>query len=132
MRAIQAHMTGGLSIGSKVKCVDNSGVKELKIIAKEGYKGRRRRRPDIGVADVFVASVIKGKVRMRKKKVRAVIVRQRKEYRRASGERFKFEDNAAVLINEKNEPVASEIKGAIAREVAQRFPRIATIAKIVV
>lgn len=132
MKAIQANVYGGLQPGSVVKCEDNSGAKELRIISKKGYTGRRKRRPDVGVADVFIASVIKGKVRMRKKIVKAVVVRQRLEYRRRTGERIKFEDNAAVLITDKNEPQGSEIKGVIAREAAERFPRLATIAKNVI
>jgi len=62
----------------------------------------------------------------------AVIVRQRKEFRRPDGLRVKFEDNAAVLINEKLEPRGSEIKGSIAKEVVERFPAIGKIATIVV
>jgi large subunit ribosomal protein L14 len=62
----------------------------------------------------------------------AVIIRQRKEYRRANGMRIKFEDNAAVLINEKLEPRASEIKGPVAKEVVERFPAVGKIATIVV
>ena len=132
MKAIQAKMNGGLTTESRIKVEDNSGAKELRIIAREGYRGRRRRRPAIGVGDIFIGSVVKGKVQMRKKKVRAVVIRQKKEYRRSSGERIKFEDNAAVLVTEKNEPLGTEIKGVISRDVAERFPRIATIAKNVV
>lgn len=132
MKGFATHVTGGLTIGSVVKVDDNSGAKMLRIISKEGYKGRRGRIPPIGVGDIFRASVIQGKVDIRKKVVRAVIIRQRKEYRRFTGERIKFEDNAAVLITEKNEPQASEIKGVVAKEVAERFPKVATIAKNVI
>ncbi len=132
MKAISAKIHTGITLGSVVKVDDNSGVKLLRIIAKEKYRGRKRRIPCIGVGDIFFGSVIQGKADMRKKVVRAVITRQRKEYRRASGMRVKFEDNAAVLITEKNEPQASEIKGVVAKEVAERFAKIATIAKNVV
>lgn len=132
MKGLSAHITGGLTVESHIKVDDNSGVKMLRVLAKEGYRGRRGRLPDIGVADVFSASVIQGKAEMRKKIVRAVVIRQRKEYRRATGERIKFEDNAAVLLTDKNEPQASEIKGVVAKEVAERFPKVATISKNVI
>lgn len=132
MKGFATRVTGGLTIGSVVKVDDNSGAKFLRIISKEGYGGRRGRIPSIGIGDVFKGSVIQGKVEMRKKVVRAVVIRQRKEYRRFTGERVKFEDNAAVLITEKNEPLASEIKGVVAKEVAERFPKVATIAKNVI
>jgi large subunit ribosomal protein L14 len=132
MKGVAARISGGVSIGSVVKVDDNSGAKLLHIVAMEGYRGRRGRLPDIGIADIFMGSVIQGKTDMRKKVLRAVLIRQRKEFRRSSGERISFEDNACVLINDKNEPQASEIKGVVAKEVAERFPKVATIAKNVV
>jgi len=132
MKAIAASMYGGLHPGSIIKVDDNSGAKSIRIIAKEKYRGRRGRNADIGIGDTFVGAIILGKVEMRKKILRAVIVRQRKEYRRFTGERIRFEDNACVLITDKNEPQASEIKGVVAKEVAERFPKVATISKNVV
>ena len=132
MKAIAAHIYGGMHPGSILKVDDNSGAKMLRMVSKAKYRGRRGRLADIGVGDIFSAAVIQGKVDMRKKIVRAVVIRQKKEYRRFTGERIAFEDNACVLINEKNEPQASEIKGVVAKEVAERFPKIATIAKNVV
>jgi len=132
MKAIAAHIYGGLHPGSIIKVDDNSGAKMLRMVSKAKYRGRRGRAADIGVGDIFQASVIQGKVDMRKKIVRAVVIRQRKEYHRFTGETIAFEDNACVLINEKNEPQASEIKGVVAKEVAERFPKIATISKNVV
>ncbi len=129
MKGISSKVTGGVSIGSIITCDDNSGAKVLKVIGKEGYRGRKNRRATIGVGDILIASVIKGNVRMRKKKVRCLLIRQRKEYRRANGMRVKFEDNAAIVVTDKNEPQSSEIKGVIAKEVAERFPKVATIAK---
>ena len=132
MKAIAAHIYGGLHPGSIIRVDDNSGAKVLRMLSKEKYRGRRGRLADIGVGDIFQGSVIQGKVDMRKKIVRAVVIRQKKEYRRFTGERIGFEDNSCVLVNEKNEPQASEIKGIVAKEVAERFPKIATIAKNVV
>jgi large subunit ribosomal protein L14 len=132
MKAVAARMTGGLQVESRVKVDDNSGAKLLRVISMEGYKGRRGRQPTVSVGDIFMGSVVSGKVDMRKKVVRAVLIRQKKEYRRFTGERIKFEDNACVLITEKNEPKASEIKGVVAKEVAEKFPKVATISKNVV
>ena len=132
MRAMSSKITGGMTIGSRIKVDDNSGVKMLRIVGKRGYSGRRKRRPTVGIGDIFFGSVIQGKIDMKKKIVRAVVIRQRKMFRRATGERVIFEDNAAVLVTEKNEPTASEIKGVVAKEVAERFPKISTISKNIV
>jgi len=132
MKAISAKINGGLDIGAIVQCDDNTGVKKIRVIAKIGYRGRRRRRPAISVGDIFSGSVVVGKKGMKKKIVRAVLVRQRKPYKRANGDVIQFEDNAAILITDKKEAQGSEIKGAVAKEVGERFPRIPTVAKNVV
>jgi large subunit ribosomal protein L14 len=85
-----------------------------------------------GVGDHIVASVKKGTPELRNQLVRAIIIRQRKEYRRTDGMRIKFDDNAATLITPEGAPRGSEIKGPMAREAAERWPRIAGIASIVV
>lgn len=70
---------------------------------------------------------------MRKTTVLAVIVRQKKEYRRPDGMRIKFEDNAAVVLkDDKGNPKGTIFKGPIAREAAERYPGIAKIATIIV
>ncbi|HZD44366.1 MAG TPA: uL14 family ribosomal protein, partial [Methanomicrobiales archaeon] len=63
---------------------------------------------------------------------KAVVIRQRKEIRRIDGLRVSFDDNAMVLVNEKNEPKGTEIKGPVAREVAERFPKIGSMATMIV
>ncbi len=62
----------------------------------------------------------------------AVVIRQRKEFRRPDGTRVMFEDNAAVIVNERGEPRGTEIKGPVAKEVGERFPKIVRIASVVV
>ena len=63
----------------------------------------------------------------------AVVIRQKKSYRRLNGERIAFEDNAvAILKDEKGNPKATQIKGPVAREVQERWPAVAKIASIVV
>lgn len=121
-----------LVTGSRLFCADNTGAKELQIISVLGRTGRRRRMVRAGVGDAIVASVKKGTPELRKNLVRAVIIRQKKEYRRADGIRIKFEDNAAALITPEGAARGSEIRGPIAREAAERWPQLAGIATIVV
>ena len=78
-------------------------------------------------------SVIKGDKSIRKQVVPAVIVRQRKEYKRANGMRIAFEDNALVVLkDEKGNPKGTIFKGAIAKEAIERWPGIGKIASTVV
>ena len=132
MRAIAANITKGIQIGTVLRCDDNSGAKEIEVIGVKGYKGRRRRVPCAGVADIIICSVKKGKPEIRKKVVKAVVVRQKQPFRRRNGTWIKFDDNAAVLINDDGMPRGTEIKGIVAKEVAERYAKIATIAKNVV
>jgi large subunit ribosomal protein L14 len=69
---------------------------------------------------------------MRHEVVEAVIVRQVKEYRRRNGLRICFEDNAAVLINERGEPRGTRLKGPIAKEAVERFSTVGKIASTIV
>lgn len=121
-----------LPVGARLLCVDNTGAKELQIISVMGYHGSRRRMARAGVGDRVIASVKKGTSEMRKQLVQAVIVRQRKEYRRTDGLRVKFEDNAAVIVTPDGSPKGSEIKGPIAKEAAERWPKVAGIASMVI
>ena len=57
--------------------------------------------------------------------MRAVIIRQKQPIRRSNGMRVKFEDNAAILINEANLPIGTDVKGPMAREVVERYMKIA-------
>jgi len=122
----------GLLAGSLIKCADNSGAKMLRLIQVIGYKGRLRRVPAAAVGDMIVVSVRKGTPDMRRKLFRAVIVRQRKPYRRPEGNWVQFEDNAAVIITTEGEMRGSEIRGPVAREAAERWPRIASASSIIV
>ncbi len=132
MKAIKARITKAIPVGAYIVCADNTGAKKMQLISVFGYKGVRRRKPSAGVADVVKCSVKEGTVKWRKQVVRAVIIRQKKEYRRTNGLRIKFEDNAAIMINEKNEPVGSQVKGPMAKEVVDRFLSIGKIASVVV
>jgi len=122
----------GLPVGSLIKCADNSGAKMLRLIQVIGYKGRLRRAPSAAVGDRVVVSVRKGSPDMRKKLFQAVIIRQRKPFRRPEGIWVQFEDNAAVIITPDGELRGSEIRGAVAREAAERWPRIASASSIII
>ena len=122
----------GLPAGAVVKCTDNSGAKELRVIQVIGYKGRLRRVPAAAIGDMVVVSVRKGTPDMRRKIFRAVVVRQKKLYRRAEGIWVQFEDNSAVIMTPEGEMRGSEIRGPVAKEAAERWPRIASAASIIV
>ena len=132
MKGLTSKITKTLTLGTVLPCSDNSGAKVLHIVGALGYRGTRGRNPQVGVGSVIIASVRKGKPDMIKKVVKALIVRQKKEYRRANGMRIVFEDNAAVLVNDDFLPVGTEIKGVVAREIAERFPKVAAISAGVV
>jgi len=132
MKAIKARITRGIPVGTIIDCTDNTGAKKLNVISVFGYKGRKRRIAAAGIADMIKCSVRAGTVKWRKQVVNAIIVRQKKEFRRPNGLRVQFEDNAAILVNEKGEPTGSQIKGPIAKEVIDRFLMIGKIASIVV
>ncbi|MEM3512906.1 MAG: uL14 family ribosomal protein, partial [Thermoplasmata archaeon] len=91
-----------------------------------------RRYPSAGIGDIVVASVKKGTPEMRKQVVYAVIVRQKRPFRRPDGTMVQFENNAAVITTETGEVKGSDIKGPVAREAAERWPRIAAVASIIV
>ena len=123
----------GLPTGSIIRCSDNTGARELRVIQVIGYKGRLRRVPAAAIGDMIVVSVSrKGTPDMRNKIFRAVVVRQRKPFRRKDGVWVQFEDNAAVIMTPEGEMKGSEIRGPVAREAAERWPRIASAASIIV
>lgn len=132
MKAISTRITKSLPVGAIISCADNTGAKELQIISVRGFRGKRRTKPAAGVADFVNCRVYKGDEKVRHEIHKAVIIRQKKGYRRPNGMVISFEDNAAVLVNEKGEARGSIIKGPVAREAVQRFPSIGKIAGIVV
>ncbi len=132
MEALKADVTQGLEKGSLINCADNTGARELKVISTHGYSGTLNRHPKAGLGDKVTVSVTKGTPEMRRQVLEAVIIRQRKPIRRPDGTRVQFEDNAAVIIDDNEEPRGTEIKGPIAREVAERFGSIASTATMIV
>merc|ERR1719275_201348 len=121
---IKIKITNSLPVASVMNCADNTGAKNLYMIACTNTGARLNRMPVGSVGDLFLASVKKGKPELRKKVLMAVIVRQRKAYRRREGYYLYFEDNAAVIVNNKGEMKGSGITGPVAKEAADLWPRI--------
>jgi len=133
MQAIKSKVTKAIPVGSLVETCDNSGAKIVRIFTVVGSKTSKGRVPAAGIADLVMVSVRRGRPDMRKQVFYAVLVRQKKEYRRADGTRIKFEDNSIVILkDDKGNPKGTIFKGAIAKEVCERWPGIAKIASIVV
>ena len=132
MKGLPGRQTRGLPTGARMECIDNTGAKIVEIISVKTYKGVRRRRASAGIGDLLVVTVKKGSPEMRKQVVNAVIVRQRRPFRRPDGTMVRFEDNACVLTTPEGETKGSDIKGPVAREAAERWPRIAATASIIV
>nr|Q9XEK8.1 RecName: Full=Large ribosomal subunit protein uL14; AltName: Full=60S ribosomal protein L23; AltName: Full=L17 [Syntrichia ruralis]AAD23966.1 ribosomal protein L17 [Syntrichia ruralis] len=124
-------MSLGLPVGAVVNCADNTGAKNLYVISS-GVRGRLNRLPAAAVGDMVMATVKKGKPDLRKKVMPAVIVRQRKPWRRKDGVFMYFEDNAGVIVNPKGEMNPSAITGPIGKECADLWPRIASAANAIV
>ena len=113
---------------TRLRVADNSGAREVLCIKVLG--GSKRRYAFIG--DVFVATVkdaTPGAAVKKGEVVRAVIVRTAKETHRRDGSYIRFDNNAAVLIDAKNEPIGTRVFGPVARELRERrFMRIVSLA----
>ena len=132
MRGLAGRQTRGLPKGARLDCIDNSGAKIVEIVAVMKYHGVHRRYPSGGIGDLLVVTVKKGTPEVRKQLFRAVIVRQRRAFRRADGTMVEFDDNAVVIVTDTGETKGTDIKGPVAREAAERWPRIAAIASMIV
>ena len=113
---------------SRLKVADNTGARELLCIRVLGGSGRHY----AGIGDVVVASVkdaIPGGNVKKGDVVKAVIVRTKKETRRTDGSYIRFDENAAVIIKNDNEPRGTRIFGPVARELRDRqFMKIISLA----
>ena len=119
-------MSLGLPVAACVNCADNSGAKNLYNLSVAGIKGRLNRLPSACAGDLVMATCKKGKPELRKKVMPAVVIRQRKPFRRKDGMVIYFEDNAGVIVNNKGEMKGSAITGPVAKECADIWPRIAS------
>lgn len=132
MKGIAGRTTRGLPVGARLECIDNTGAKVVQIVMTLKLKGTHRRYPKAGIGDMVIISVKKGAVDMRRQLMKAVIVRQRRPFRRSDGTMVQFEDNAAVIVTDTGETKGSMIKGPVAIEAAERWPKIASTASIIV
>ncbi len=132
VQGLPGKQTRGLPTAARLTVADNSGAKVVQIISVLRAGSTLRRYPAGGVGDMIRVSVKKGNPETRRQMYDAVIVRQRRPFRRVDGTWVQFEDNAAVITNRKGEVQGSDIKGPVAREAAERYPRIAATAKQIV
>ncbi|SRR3989339_659961 len=113
---------------TKLKVADNSGAKMIQCFKVLGGSKRRY----AGIGDIVVASVKSAEPRKQVKKgdvVKAVIVRQKKAFRRADGSYIRFDENAVVLIDDKKEPRGGRVFGPIARELKEKgYDKIISLA----
>jgi large subunit ribosomal protein L23e len=119
-------------VKKKLPQKQNTGAKNLYIMAVAGWGARLNRLPAAACGDMVMATVKKGKPDLRKKVMPAVVVRQRKPWRRKDGVFIYFEDNAGVIVNPKGEMKGSAITGPVAKECADLWPRIASAANSIV
>ena len=132
MKGIAGRQTRGIPNGAKINCIDNTGAKVVQVIAVPKYHGTHRRYPSAGIGDLLIVSVKKGTPEMRRQLIRAVIVRQRRPFRRPDGTMVQFEDNACVIVTDTGDTKGTDIKGPVAKEAAERWPRIAATASTIV
>ena len=126
------YITRALPVTAELVCADNTGAKILRIAQVTKYKGRHSRMPSAAVGDLVSVTVKKGPDQLRKQIFGAVIIRQKYPIRRLSGLRVTFEDNAAVLVTPEGEIKGTDIKGPVAAEAAEKWPRIANLAPLIV
>ena len=130
MKAITASVTRALNIGSNVLAADNSGARIVRITGVKRGKSAKGRQQYAKVGDWVKVSVRAGKPEMIGEVFDAVVIRQRKPYRRLTGERICFADNAVALLkDDKGNPKGTQIKGVVAREVMERWAQVAKIAQ---
>ena len=118
-----------IQVQSRLTVADNSGAREVMCIKVRGGSKRRY----AGIGDVIIAAVKKitphGTVK-KKQVVKAVVVRQKKEMKRADGSYISFDENAVVIINKDGQPIGTRIFGPVARELRDRnYVKIVSLAK---
>lgn len=112
---------------TRLTVADNTGAREIMCIKVLGGTGRRY----AGVGDIIIASVKEanpGGAVKKKQVVRAVVVRTAKEYSRPDGSYIRFDDNAAVILDEQQNPKGTRIFGPVGRELRDRgFMKIVSL-----
>ncbi len=128
----KTYITRAIPVTAVITCADNTGAKTLRVVQVTRAKTRLARLPAASVGDHIVCVVKRGPPDLRKQTFGAVIVRQKYPVRRVSGLRISFEDNAAVIVTPEGELKGTDIKGPVASEAAERWPRIANLASIII
>ena len=126
------YVTRVLPVGAQIVCADNTGAKILEIVMVHKIHTRASRLPAGAVGDFINVVVKKGPAELRKQVYGAVIIRQKYAVRRLNGVRVIFEDNAAVLVTPEGEIKGTDIKGPVAAEASEKWPRVANLASMVV
>lgn len=126
------YVTRSIPVGARIVCADNSGAKILEVVMVHKTKTRVSRLPAAGVGDFCNVVVKKGPAELRKQVHGAVIIRQKYPVRRLNGVRVCFEDNAAVIVTPEGEMKGTDIKGPVAVEASEKWPRVANLASMVV
>lgn len=132
MKPISARVSRALNLGTHLIASDNSGARIVKIVGVKKGKATKGTQQYAKLGDHVKVSVRKGKPEMKGEVFDAVVIRQKKSFKRKTGERVMFEDNAVALLkDDKGNPKGTQIKGAVAREVAERWKAIGKIAQFV-
>ena len=126
------YVTRSITVGAQIVCADNTGAKIIEIVNVHKYKTRVSRLPAAAVGDFCNVVVKKGPAELRKQVYGAVIIRQKYAINRLNGVRVQFEDNAGVLITPEGEVKGTDIKGPVAAEATEKWPRVANLASMVV
>jgi len=132
VQEFRPYVTRVLPVGAQIHCADNTGAKILEIVMVHKIKTRASRLPAAAVGDYVSVVVKKGPAELRGQVHGAVIIRQKYAVRRLNGVRVTFEDNAAVLVTPEGEIKGTDIKGPVAAEASEKWPRVASIASMVV
>ena len=125
-------MSLAMPVAAVMNCADNTGAKNLYVMAVKNWGARLNRYPSAATGTMVMATVKKGKPDLRKKVHPAIVVRQRRPFRRRDGTWIYFEDNAGVIVNPKGELKGSAVAGPVAKECADLWPRISAAANAIV
>ncbi len=134
LKPLRAKISKAINVGSWINVADNSGAKIAKVVQVRGYHGVKDRQPKCGVGDTIWVVVKRGSPDTIHKTFPAVVVRQKKTFRRHDGTRLSFEDNACAIVKDidKYEPQGTILRGPIPKEISFRFPHITKISQSIV
>ena len=106
MKAVSARTTAGLNLGAQMMAADNSGAKRVKIVSVKRSKAKKGKQVCARIADWVKVSVRKGNPKMKGEVFDAIVVRLKKPWRRNTGERICFSDNAVALLKDEKGSVS--------------------------